>query len=354
VMDSLASSSSGFVSLTKTAGRLNFSCSTIVRCILSVAIVATMARKRSPKAPSPKQAAKRWTWKKDKDMVVSTLARGTRPIDLVSKSKRAHLLVSFTAQTPVERLQLLFHARAKAHARRADLCAKEGPRYHGQCRRYNGLCATRGCSGSRVAQGQGHGLNSLQEVLDMAALDKARYNQEMHKWLATRGGSTAEPERDRVATTDGLVHVTDEESLGDNESHTTLDVPVTTSEDFLGGITPFAESGLPHEFVHSSFGRSDFTEGIALEDAETSFSQIATGSFGDPSFLPSEISIGRLSTEDNEYKSSTWKSHCHFGKPELTDSDGGGGRDLDYEPLDLVTTASALQNWPDVSRLLTL
>jgi hypothetical protein len=191
-----------------------------------------------------------------------------------------------------------------------------------------------------------------QEVLDMAALDKARYNQEMHKWLATRGGSAAEAERDRVATIDGLVHVTDEESLGDNESHTTLDVPVTTSEDFLGGITPFAESGLPHEFVHSSFGRSDFTEGIALEDA--SFSQTATGSFGDPSFLPSEISIGRLSTEDNEYKSSTWKSHCHFGKPELTDSGGGGGRDLDYEPLDLVTTASALQNWPDVGRFLTL
>jgi hypothetical protein len=36
----------------------------------SVAIAATMARKTAPKkVPSPKQATKRWTWKKDKGMV---------------------------------------------------------------------------------------------------------------------------------------------------------------------------------------------------------------------------------------------------------------------------------------------
>jgi hypothetical protein len=36
----------------------------------SVAIAATMARKKAPKkVPSPKQATKRWTWKKDKGMV---------------------------------------------------------------------------------------------------------------------------------------------------------------------------------------------------------------------------------------------------------------------------------------------
>jgi hypothetical protein len=193
----------------------------------------------------------------------------------------------------------------------------------------------------------------LQEVLEMAALDKARYHQEMKDWRAARI-SAAEPELavDSVAKTDGGVHVTDEESLGDDESDATVDVHMTASKDWFGNMMPFTESGIPNMFVYSSNGRPDLIEGFSLEDWEHAFSQPATGSFGNPNILQSETFIGRISTGDNEYKSSTWKNHRHLG---WMDS-GGGDEDLDYEPfpLDPATTAPALQNWPEVGSWLAL
>jgi hypothetical protein len=185
----------------------------------------------------------------------------------------------------------------------------------------------------------------LQEVLDMAALDKARYDQEMQEWLATRG-SVAVPEQvvGSGAKIDGLVHVTDEESLSDDESNTTLDAPMTKSDDLFGDMKLFTESGMPIEFVHA--------------ETESALSQKAIGSFSDPNFLPKEISMGEISTVDGKDKpSTTGNNHCRLEQEELMDSGGDDDEDLDYEPfpLDQATkTASALQNWLDVGRLLAL